>query len=238
MNTKLLIISLFLASYLSAQVIVEEDVSTDTVNLFDASKTSVKSIEDSKKSIALTMFGNIMLPGLGHKYIGEDKRAFTYFAVEAVALLGTIFSRQYSSKVYSNSRAFAANNAGTRSNRDGGDEYWKNIAIKEYVTIDNYNYIQELNRTPDKKYIKEDDFWEWGSDDAQEKYRDMRENASNLQVASSFFLGAMLLNRAISMIDGRISAKRYNESVFSTLTFEPRNSIEGNGAGLALVKRF
>ncbi len=238
MKTKFLIILLFAAFSLFSQVIVEEEVSTDTINLFDASTTSAKIIEDSKKSVALTMFSNILLPGLGHKYIGEDKKAFTYFAVEAVALFGTIFSRQYSSKVYGNSRAYAATYAGTRSNRDAGDEYWKNIAIEEYVTIDNYNYIQELNRNPDKKYVKEDDFWEWGSDEAQEKYRDMRKTASNLQVGSSFFLGAMLLNRAISMIDGRISAKRYNESVFSTLTFETRNSIKGNGAGLALVKRF
>lgn len=237
MKIKLLLIVIFVTMFLSAQVIVEDEVLTDTVNLFDASNAS-KKYEDASKSVALTMFGNILLPGLGHKYIGRDKKAFSYFAVEAVALLGTIFTRQYSNKVYSNSRAFASSYAGTRSDRGDDDEYWKNIAIKEYATIDNYNYIQELNRNPDKKYVEDNDYWEWGSDDSQKEYREMRETASNLQIASSFFLGAMLLNRAVSMIDGRISAKRYNESVFSDLSFQPRNSINGDGTGLALVKKF
>lgn len=237
MKTKIILIIFALIITLSAQVIVEEETSTDTVNLFDASKKT-SAVDDPTKSVALTMFGNILLPGLGHKYIGKEKKAFAYFAIDAVAILGTIFSSQYSKKVYSNSRAFAFSNAGTRSSRDREDEYWKNIGQKEFTTIDQYNYVQELNSDYDKKYINDEDYWEWGSDDAQKKYREMREQASNLRVTSSFFLGAMLLNRAFSMIDGRISAKRYNESIFSTMAFEPTGSIQGDASGLALVKKF
>lgn len=237
MKSKILLTILVFIFTVSSQVIIEEDMSTDTINLFDASK-SRSNIEDPSKSVALAMFGNVLLPGLGHKYIGKEKKAFAYFAIDAVAILGTIFSSQYSKKVYSNSRAFAFNYAGTRSTRDREDEYWKNIGEKIYKTVDDYNYVQVLERHPERKYLNDEDYWEWGSDDAQKKYREMREQASNLKVTSSFFLGAMLLNRAISMIDGRISAKRYNESVFSTMAFEATGSIQGDATGLALVKRF
>lgn len=234
---KILLTILFVISVISAQVIVEEEVSTDTVNLFDASKAT-KGYKDETKSVALAMLSNVLVPGLGQKYLGNERKAFSFFAIEAVAVLGTIFSKQYSNKIYSNSRAYASSYAGTRSNRGSKDEYWKNIAIEEYSSINNYNYIQELNRSPEKKYINDDDYWAWGSEEAQEKYRDMRETASKLQVTSSFFLGAMILNRAVSMIDGRISARRYNESVFSTISFVPKNSVSGEGAGIALVKQF
>lgn len=237
MKIKILFTVLIFIISVSSQVIIEEDVSTDTINLFDASKAS-KNYDDEAKSVSLAMFGNVLLPGLGHKYLGEDKKAFSYFAIEAVALLGTVFSRQYSHKVYSNSRAYAHNYAATRSTRGETDEYWKDMAVKRFKTVDIYNEEQELNRKPENKYLDDKDYWEWSSDDAQDKYREMRETASNLQVASSFFLGAMILNRAVSMIDGRISAKKYNESIFRDISFEPRNSLSGDGVALAMVKKF
>lgn len=236
-NIKQILILFIFSFAISAQVVVEESVQTDTINLFDASKASDK-YDDASKSVALAMFGNILLPGLGHKYLGYEKKAFSYFAIEAIALFGTIFTNQYSDKVYSNSRAYAAAYAGTRSRRSSEDEYWKNLAIDRFDNVGIYNEEQELTRHFDKKYIDDSDYWEWGSDESQDKYKAMRENASNLKVASSFFLGAMLLNRAVAMIDGRISAKRYNESIFSELSFSPVESSDGKSKGLVLVKKF
>lgn len=235
MNYKTLLLLLFLSLSIFSQVIIEEEIVTDTINLFDASKASDK-IDDVSKSVTLAMFSNILLPGLGHKYLREDKKAFTYFIIEAVALFGTVFANQYSNRFFSNSRAYASIYAGTRSTRDQKDDYWRNIAFE--VSSEGYNRVMELNGTYDQKYIDEEDQWYWRYDGAQDKYKEMRKTASNLRTASSFFLGAMLLNRAIAMIDGRISAKRYNESVFTNFSFSPTQSLDGDGSGLALVTKF
>ena len=225
---------------LFSQIVVEEEVTTETVDLFASpSKDSVGNKATAKKrSAGLAMMGNLLIPGLGSKYLGDNKKAFVYFATEVAAITGLAFSKAYSKTTFEDSRAYAYSYANTRSTRKHNDVYWKNIGNEYTKTVDEFNTIQELNRTSDKKYTKEEDSWEWSDDSYQEEYRKMRDTGEKLKVASSFFLGAMVLNRAVSFIDARVSAKRHNESAFSNISFTSEPVSTGAGGNISITKKF
>jgi hypothetical protein len=224
-------------SNLSAQVIVEEKISTDTVDVFKKEEARIKNAPSAKWA----SFATILLPGAGHQIVGDYKKAMFYFATEAVLIGGIIFCERSSSRLYGDSRNFAWQHAGTESEKDPDDEYWKNIGDKNYRSSNEYNYTMNLNRQFEKKYLRADEYWAWEDDSYQTTYRDIRSNASRFQIIGSFLVGAMILDRIVSFIDVRVTSKRKNPDEESTglgLNIQPHYSFSSRQAGLTLCKQF
>ena len=82
------------------QVVVEESVTTDTVDLF-AKKNA------PQKSGILAMTASILLPGLGQQYLGQKEKALAYFSAEALFIFGAVFCDRYSQQIFNNAKSYA-----------------------------------------------------------------------------------------------------------------------------------
>ncbi len=103
-----------------SQIVVEEDTkTTDTINIFESAETE----PGKKKSPRLAMLANLLIPGLGHQYLGDKQRAFVYFSTEAALIFGMVFCERYSTKIFSDSRGYAGKYADVQCPRDPDDEY-------------------------------------------------------------------------------------------------------------------
>lgn len=220
---------------LNAQVVIEETITTDTIDFFTKEEKEVQ----RRKHPKLSMLMNLVLPGLGHQYLGDEKRAMVYFTTEALFIFGMFFSESYSRKMYRNSISYAYNYANTKSTKDYEDEYWRIIGNKFFLDYKQYNNVMELEDDMDKKYVEPDETWYWESEYYQENYRDIRQAATRFHVVSSFFLGAMILNRAVSFIDARIASKdNYYISRRKKIDVQPYCSLENREIGVYLTGNF
>ena len=230
-----LIITILYVVSLHAQVVVEETITTDTVDIFAKSDKA----QEGRRFPKLSMLMNLVLPGLGHQYLGEEKKAMVYFSTEALLIFGMVFSESYSKKMYRNSKSYAWRYAGTRCTKDPEDEYWKIIGNKYYMSYMEFNDEMELINEMDMKYVEQDELWYWESEYYQENYREMRKTATSFHVVSSFFLGAMILNRVISFMDARIASKYDTyQAKRNEIEVLPYYSLNDREVGVAITGNF
>jgi hypothetical protein len=210
-----------------AQIEIEEQVQTDTVDLFSQ---PVQTAGSSKLALAAA----VALPGLGHEYLGKPRRAFKYYATEAACVFGAVFFKWYSNRVFDDAKTYAWMYAGARGGGGADDAYWKDVA--EFMDSDGlgqgrstgYNQVQENNRTPEYKYTSENLQWRWIDDSLRVNYRSMIENSVQFSIISSFCIGAMFLNRLISFIDTRAELrKRGSSSLSFSPIIDPGYSLSG-----------
>jgi hypothetical protein len=209
---------------------VEETVQTDTVDLFRPNDGPLK------KSPGWAMAQSILLPGLGHQYMGMENRAIPYFAAEALFVFGAIFCENYSSRLYGNSHLHAFQYAGLEAGTGANELFWQNVG--QYLDADGYNAVQELNRTPEYKIIEPNLQWSWVDEKYMKEYRAIRETGTKYHIASTFFLGAMILDRVIAFVDIRATTKFARTRHASSLSVVPQVSADFSASGARLTYRF
>ncbi len=220
----------------SAQLVIEEigadSSETKTINL---------GVKDDKevKSEWRAAFLSLALPGTGQFYLGQKKKGTTYISADIMMLAGAVFSEATSRRKYKSSIGYARVHAGTNSNRSWKDKYWNEIGLKDstITNITDWNQQYDKYREFDKLYSDED-AWAWTSMDAKDNYVEQRKKAGDWNSASYFFLGGMILNRVVSFIDARVSAKRINSNVISNLDVYPHYSIFDGSGGFSVVYNF
>ncbi|MFP4416589.1 MAG: DUF6677 family protein [Fibrobacterota bacterium] len=227
-NIIAIILALLCVTGLSAQVIVEPEVQTDSIVFEQENK--------SDKSPTVAKLTTILIPGLGHQYLGNRGRALTYFTAEAAFIFGLIFTEQFSQKMFDDSRAYAARYAQASGGAGADEYYWKNVGSE--MSSADYNTRMEQYRVPEEKYIAENLYWNWDDETRKEEYNQMREDATLLHVGSSFFLAAMVLNRAIAFIDIRRSLRYNSISRQNALKFHPHHNIASGRSGITLSGTF
>jgi hypothetical protein len=241
-NTKNLLFFLTLSVFIlsgksGAQVHIEEEVTTDTVDLFVKKETP-------DKSAALATCANLLLPGLGHYYLGNKKAALGFFTVELALMFGAFTTNQYSNEIAHSARSFASTYANIQGGAGADDYYWQNVGL--FMDSDGlnqsrsigYNQILELNRTPEKEYLTANLQWRWSSDDARKKYNEYLKKSINYKVASNFFIGALILDRLISFIDARVAVRHNGQGVLSSLHVVPQYYSATDRGGLMVFSEF
>lgn len=214
-----------------AQVEVEEEVVTDSVDVF--------AYEEPEKSGAPAMLASLALPGLGHQYLEKPNRALTYFTFEAIFIYGLAYSARYSRRLMKDSRAYAGTYADVQGGGGADTYFWQNVG--RFMDSREYNRVLELNRTEDiedRKYVGDNLQWRWANDSLREEYNEIRGRATGFQVASNFFIAAMVLNRVVAFIDARASSRP--RAIRSTsLHFHPRlGRDDAPSLGMVLTRRF
>jgi hypothetical protein len=193
-------VAALLVSSATAQITTQEEVVTDSVDVFS------EPAERDGKSPGFAMLQSLVLPGLGQQYMGQQKRALTYFSAELLCLFGAIFCEQYSENLFGDARTMAWVNAGARGGSGADKAYWRDVG--NYPDSYGYNREQELNRTPENKYVAPNLQWAWADTTLMNDYVGKRDEATDFHVASTFFIGAMVINRLISFIDIRVATLR------------------------------
>jgi len=213
---------------IAAQVIVEEEdaVVTDVVDLFDIKV-------DNSRSITAAMAMSIAVPGSGHYYIDKPKSAYLYLALDAASIFGAILFNSLANGRETEARSFAHMAAGIES-APSGEAYWRHVGA--YMDAAEYNEAIELSRGgEDGLYTDSRAWWRWADESQQDEYNDMRQKARNMRVVTSFFIGALVVNRIVSVVDLRVFRKK---SLSSGVRFESALSPDMIGAALTLKSDF
>jgi hypothetical protein len=205
------------------QTKTEEAIQTDTVDLFKQPEVQ------NKKSPGIAMAASIVLPGLGHQYLGMQNHAVPYFAAEALFVFGAIFCEQYSQRLTENSHLYALEYARAQGGPGANDSYWQNVG--DFSDVQGYNQAQELNGTPQNKYTSANLSWTWLDDSYRTEYQNLRANGTDFHVASGFFIGAMVLDRVIAFVDARATTKFSKIRHAANLSVTPEFSDNFSTAG-------
>jgi len=206
---------IFLAATLfpaAAQVIVEDDeIVTGEVNLFDART-------ENPRSVTAAMGLSAVMPGMGHYYIDKPVSAFAYVSVDLASLFGAIAFNALANQRESGARSFAAAAAGIEK-APSGEAYWRHVGA--FMDAAEYNENVELSRgSADDQYQNQESWWRWADGSQKDEYNDLRQKARNLRVASSFFIGALVANRIVSVVDLRVFHRKSLSSGMG-VRFEP-----------------
>jgi hypothetical protein len=220
-----------------AQVRIEEEVTTDTIDLFAKS-------DKPEKSSAIATCANLLIPGLGHYYLGNQTAALGFFTAEAAFIFGAFTCNQYSNEISRSARSFAWTFAGAQGGPGADDFYWQNVGL--FMDSDGlnqsrslgYNQMMELNRNPQGEYLTANLQWRWASDDYRKKYNDYLKKSINFRVASNFFIGAMILDRLIAFVDARVAVRHDGKGIFSSLKVFPQYSPEADRRGVMVFSEF
>jgi hypothetical protein len=224
-----LTIAIFWIATVFSQISVTEDVTTDSVNIFNTYEQSAKS---SKLATGLSL----ILPGTGHQYLGRNKSALTYLAVDIFSLFGAIYCGTYSSKLNTDARGYAALHAGVYGGNSKDNRFW--TAVEQFDNVNSYNDAMRLNREIKELYNDGTRYWSWNSDDEKKEFGDIRKKASRFQLVSSICIGAMVLNRVVSVVDIRASSKYKVLKSISSVNFNASFSPDLKTTALVMNAQF
>jgi hypothetical protein len=223
---KALLLAAALAAQAAAQVTVEDEIVTSEVSLFD-----VKA--ESQQSLTSAMLISLALPGMGHYYVDKPKSAFIYLSADMVSLFGAVVFNTLADNREKSARSYAVSSAGIQK-PPSGEAYWRHVGA--CMDAAEYNESVELSRgSQDNLYQSTETWWRWPDNENMEEYNAQRQKARNFRVASSFFVGALVVNRILSTVDLRVFGKK---SLSSGVHFEASLTPDISGGGLTLKTDF
>jgi hypothetical protein len=210
----------------------ENAATTDSIDLF-------KTDADAGKSLTLAMAASIVLPGAGHQYLDRNRSAFVYLSAEALSVFAFFFCDHYATKTAQEAAGFAwvhAQASGPIRNAD--DFHWK--IIGNFMDVQEYNNVMDLNRTPKGKITDPLQAWYWDDKSSQDRFNEIRKTSRSYRIISNFFIGAMVLNRVVAFIDIRTTSrnKGIKQSAFSLYDLTPIVCATPNSLDLALSGSF
>lgn len=224
-----LFLFLFIPQAILAQITIKEDISTDSIDL-------TLQTEESSKSTKLALAAAILLPAASQQYLGKPNAAMTYLSVDMFALVGAVFCERYSGRLSDDSRGFAGQYAGANASRKSGT-YWENVG--NFESVEAYNEAVRLDRIGSEKiYNDESQFWYWEDSTFQNEYVKMRKRAQKFHLASSFCIGAMVLNRIVSFVHVRSLTRYKGVKGLSYINITPTFSSNLSSAGVILSAQF
>jgi hypothetical protein len=229
---------LFSAVPALCQVVVEESMTTDTVDLF-AKRTA------PQKSGILAMSASLLLPGLGQQYLGQKGRALAYFSAEALFIFGAFYCNHNSQQIFNNAKAFAWEHANVTGGAGADNAFWQNVryydesdGLNQSISL-GYNELQELiYRSQEHDYLTPNLQWRWDDPSNRKAYGKVLDRSQAYQVAASFFIGAMVLDRLVSFVDARFSALHQASAPRSALLIYPSFNPQNGSSGACLSAEF
>lgn len=213
----------------AAQVVVEEEVVTDSVNVFAP-------VTRSDKSPTLAMVSTVLVPGLGHQYLEKPGRALTYYTLEALCVFGLVYGRTYAKKYAHDARSYAWVYGDVKAGGGADELFWQNVG--SYMDSEEYNRTLELNRTPEDKYSPTEQSWRWPDEAYMEHYQQLQETATRWELLGTAFLAGMVLNRVVSFVDVRLASKYRGVRGQARLRVHPHYAPLADAAGVRVSGSF
>lgn len=236
---KLILILLFTAPFLYSQTngdLAFLKFKNEAVQIKPAQSqvSLLNSVKLEKKNPGLAICLSILLPGMGELYAGsyEDGK---YLTIADAVLWGTVVGlNSYGSWKRDNYKSFAQTYAGISP--DGKDDnFYANLC--DYVTVEDYNRYEDLQREYSLVYNTTKYYWNWGTDNHRKEYRDMWRTSEQALNSIRFAVGALILNRIISVVNAVRLVTAHNKKVDQQntidISFSP-NYLENIPAGLSM----
>lgn len=203
-------------------------ITTDSVDLFSAKQTP-------RVSNAFALASSIVLPGSGHQYLERNRSALVYLTAEATWFFAYFFCNHYAKKTAVAAAAYAWIHAGAQGTiASANDHYWR--LVGDYLDVQEYNSVMELNRTPEKRITDESMSWHWDDKSSQRHYNALLTRSRTFGIVSSFFIGALVLDRIVAFIDTRSYLRKAGQSrvAVPSLRIQPVLTTSGPEINLSL----
>ncbi|NCQ17194.1 MAG: hypothetical protein COZ80_04765 [Ignavibacteria bacterium CG_4_8_14_3_um_filter_37_9] len=163
-----------------------------------------------KKNIALAILYSALLPGMGELY-ADNYESGKYFTITDAALYGVYFGvNTYGDWGKENYKSFAKTYGGI-SLTSKNDDYF--AIIGNYKNIDQYNDEKALEQRFTEMFDKNIMNWKWESETQRREYRGMWLSSQRAYNNLQFVVGAMLVNRLVSIINAVRSVVAYNKNL-------------------------
>ena len=212
--------------------------------------------KNSSKSLPLAIGASLLLPGMGQYYLGEETFVKAYIWTDVALWVATFGSYFFGERQIANARSYASRHAGIVNppssesflNFMGDDRSRGGVAGENANPDSDEDYNQSMLRRGhaiDKDYpFDESHSWNWGSSDNPETshrmshFRDIMRNYRISRIAFQVSIGALILNRVISVLDVmgiyRSTSSDLAASETKRLHVFPDFRPEGPGATLLL----
>jgi hypothetical protein len=186
-----------------------EQIPTFNVKPFTSNIEPIE-LSNKKKSAPLAILYSLLLPGMGELY-AERFDSGKYFTIADGVLWGVFAGFEiYGNWQEKNYKSFAETIGGV--NLDGKDsDYFANIG--NYQSIDEYNAEMDLNEYYSKVYNTSTHYWKWANTDQRREYRNMWSKSENAYNNVRFVVGALILNRVVSVINAVRLVAAYNKNL-------------------------
>ncbi|MCL1826977.1 MAG: hypothetical protein FWG20_02950 [Candidatus Cloacimonetes bacterium] len=195
---------------------------TDTPPSKNGGEVGVE-LKNAHKSVPLAILCSAAVPGAGHLYIGQNNKISPYLAADMLSVFALCKFNQEKNNAIHNYKSYANSMAGLRSNASKDLYYYASIYrsaeeynltmeafYKKYLVID-YITQEEFYEYVERDRLGADDWWEWQYDSHFYKYRNIRSQKQEFEIYANFAIGAMIVNRIISVIDTALSTNRLNK---------------------------
>ncbi len=164
----------------------------------------------AKKNIALAILYSALLPGMGELY-ADNYESGKYFTITDVALYGVYFGvNTYGDWKKENYKSFAKSYGGVITNGKNDDYF---ATIGNYKNIDQYNDEKALEQRYTEMFDKNSMNWKWENETQRRQYRGMWLSSQRAYNNLQFVVGAMLVNRLVSIINAVRSVVSYNKNL-------------------------
>ncbi len=204
-----------------------------------------------------------LLPGAGEFYSKNNTSALISLASETILWLGYFGFLQEADWAERDYKIYASAYSGSNTTNCSA-QYYKNL--QHYFSSEGYNnnariYARwrlwltdsQLQSYGLEKWNQEDhdeflsntlyqghEEWNWQSKEIWYRYGELRREKNKFKILAKFTIGAMIVNRVISMIKAVRSTSKYNKnlSVKNDFSFHIDFNPKSEKITLALVKRF
>jgi hypothetical protein len=224
---KILFLLITSAVSVYSQVTVEQEISTDSVDVFFHNEN-----EGKLKSANLAMATSVLLPGLGYQKFERPNKALAFFTTDLLMLVGAAFCWKYSDRLWRDAQGYAGLYAGVTYSDRKDEKYWQTVG--QFEDLAAYNDIMGLNRTQEDQYGVEKN-WYWIDPYYRDEYNKIRNRSRTYHIASTCFIGAMVLERVIAFVDIRTTARNSTHGFATSISLHP---VIDNGPGIRLTADF
>lgn len=166
------------------------------------------SYKSKKKALLLSL----LVPGAGELYLNDwNLRAWQsgkyFFTSEALLWAGHFYFRSYSDWSRSDAKALAAAHARVNWNAAKPSGYFS--IIGKFTDIYTFNDVQRRFFGPDAAFTENaDNFWQWDSENNQNRFEDKRLESRNYKRYSQFVVYGVVVNHVLSAIN---AMRMYNK---------------------------
>ncbi len=197
-------------------------VYTCIITFFIFSSLSAQQLKSKTKSAFLS----VLVPGAGEFYSNNKTSGFISLASETILWLGYFGFLEQARWAERDYKKYASAYSGSNATKYS-DEYYRHL--QHYYSSEEYNNNVEIYARYGLYYgswtIEEfDNFlseylyvgnkaWNWKSKDIWYRYGELRREKNKFKIMAKFTIGAMIMNRVISMIKAVRSVHSYNKKI-------------------------
>ncbi|MGB5106642.1 MAG: hypothetical protein WBP29_01360 [Candidatus Zixiibacteriota bacterium] len=192
--------------------------------------------DNLRKSPWRAFLMSLIIPGAGEQYTGSITKSRIFMAAEVGGWVSLLSFKHLGKWREDDYKLQAAREAG--ADVAGKDDRYFDV-VGFYSSREEYNKIGgAFDQTREYYPDTEAYFWNWSSQAAREKYRDLKNDSKSYYRNADFALGFLIANHFLSAVDAFWSAKRHNRGIESGFSGVDLKMLEDGGWQLTLNARF